>query len=125
MDNKKLEERLIGFSIKVFKICQASSNSEFILNIYNQLSRSATSSALNYGEARGAESKKDFIHKQRITLKELRESYISLQILDKTDVFESDENLISALTECNELIAISVTSIRTAERTISKSKSEF
>jgi four helix bundle protein len=45
-----------------------------------QLIRSATSAALNYGEAQSAESSRDFLHKMKISLKELRESLVNLKI---------------------------------------------
>ena len=50
-------------------------------HIAGQLIRSGTSPAPNYGEAQSAESRKDFIHKLKIALKELRESMIWLKIV--------------------------------------------
>jgi four helix bundle protein len=55
--------------------------------------RSATSSALNYGEAQNAESKRDFIHTTSIVLKELRETHINLQILYKTSLYSNEEEI--------------------------------
>ncbi len=77
-----------------------------------QLIRSATSSALNYGEAQGAESKRDFIHKMGVILKELRESSINLKLLIRRRMLKDDK----ALRENHELIAIFVASIQTAKR---------
>lgn len=81
--------------------------------------RSGTSPTLNYGEAKSAESKNDFLHKMKVCLKELRESHNCLRILLKAKIYKSEEKLKGIISECNELIAIFVKSIDTA----SKSKS--
>ncbi|MCK9422139.1 MAG: four helix bundle protein [Bacteroidales bacterium] len=83
--------------------------------ISEQLIRSGTSPALNYGEAKGAESSNDFIHKMKVCLKELRETFISLKIIKAKPLIPTDDSLIRCLNECNELISIFVKSIRTAE----------
>lgn len=56
-------------------------NNKFANHLAGQLVRSCTSPALNYGETQGAESKKDFIHKMSVVLKELRESLNCLKII--------------------------------------------
>lgn len=78
-----------------------------------QLIRSVTSSALNYGEAQGVESKKDFIHKMKVCLKELRESQVNLQILEKSNLVKSKEDFEPIIKESNELVAIFTASIKT------------
>ena len=50
--------------------------------------RSGTSPALNYGEARSGESRKDFVHKLQIVLKELRESLNALKIINKAGLYK-------------------------------------
>ena len=67
---------------------------------------------MNYGEAMSAESRKDFIHKFKIVLKELRETMICIKILLKISYLNSDNQIGK---ECNELIAIFVKSLATAE----------
>ena len=80
-----------------------------------QIIRSGTSPALNYGEAQSAESTKDFIHKMGICLKELRETFVCLRIVEKANLV-SDLNILNKTkTEANELIAIFVSSIKTAK----------
>ncbi|MEO8088644.1 MAG: four helix bundle protein, partial [Bacteroidota bacterium] len=49
----------------------------------NQVMRSGTSPALHYGEAQSAESDKDFIHKMKVALKELRETMNALRIIKR------------------------------------------
>ena len=120
MNSQELENRLVDFSVLVSEICASLHQNELGKNLSNQLTRSSSSSALNYGESRGAESRKDFIHKLRIVLKELRESHIALKILLRTNSFKNREVLDIAEEECNQLISIFVTTIRTAENNNSK-----
>lgn len=81
-----------------------------------QLLRSGTSPALNYGEAQSGESRRDFIHKIKIVLKELRESYICLKIIDHAKLFKIQDKILFAINECNELISIFVKSVETAQK---------
>ncbi len=69
-----LEERLLEFAARIGKVVDALPNTRMGRHIAGQLVRSGTSPAPNYSEACGAESKKDFVHKLGICLKELRES---------------------------------------------------
>jgi len=90
--------------------------SKAVRYLADQLIRSGTSPALNYGEARSAESSVDFIHKMKVCLKELREAYITLQILQKKiGINKEIVSLEQSISECNELISIFVKSIQTAE----------
>ena len=82
----------------------------------NQVIRSGTSPALHYGEAQGAESPKDFIHKMKLVLKELRETMNAMRIIRRKPLTTNLDILEKALKECNELISIFVTSIATAKR---------
>jgi len=84
--------------------------------IGSQLIRSACSPALNYGEAESAESLNDFIHKMKICLKELRETMVSLKIIQLKPLTKSNDLLSDSLQECNELISIFVRSIKTSEK---------
>ncbi len=89
-------------------------------HLANQLVRSGTSVALNYGEAQGAESKRDFIHKMRVILKELRESLICLQLILGAKLYgNQDSKLVNrAKDECNQLVSIFVASIKTAGKNL-------
>jgi four helix bundle protein len=75
--------------------------------------RSGTSPAPNYGEAQSAESRKDFIHKMEISLKELRETMIWLKIIARKRMCDIDQ-VQAAIAECDELVAIFV-STKTAD----------
>lgn len=74
---------------------------------------------MNYGEAQGAESRKDFIHKMKICLKELRETRICLKIIIRSEIL-AEEKLQPLIHETNELISIFVTSIKTASENMNR-----
>ena len=76
-----IEERLIDFAVRVIVVCEALPRTAVGRHIGGQLLRSGTSPAPNYGEARAAESGKDFVHKLKVVLKELNESRIWLKMI--------------------------------------------
>jgi four helix bundle protein len=111
-----IEERLIDFAVRVIRVCEALSNQRpSEKHICGQLLRSGTSPAPNYGEARAAESGKDFIHKLKIVLKELNESRIWLKILIRANLLPA-HRLEPLLDECDQLCRIISTSIHTARQ---------
>jgi len=109
-----LEERLIQFSVDIILMCNKVEKSFASEHLAKQLIRSATSSALNYGEARSGESTNDFLHKMKICLKELRESFINLKIQKGAELIADVDLLNKLLKENDELISIFVASIKTA-----------
>ncbi len=116
--NKKhtnLEERLIKFAVSIIKFIDEIPNTKVGNHLSGQLIRSGTSPALNYGEARRAESKKDFVHKLQVVLKELGESLVTLKILHLSKLYESEQKITALLVECDELVAIFVSSVNTAK----------
>lgn len=119
-DNYNIEERLINFAVAITDIIERLPNTRLGNHISGQLVRSGTSPASNYGEAQSAESRKDFIHKMKIALKELRESRIWLQIIQRKKLINETIEIQSVLSECEELIRIFVKSIQTAESNIKK-----
>ena len=112
-DAYDLENRLIGFAVRVIRVAQSLPKSETGKHIAGQILRSGTSPAPNYGEAQGAESRSDFIHKMRICLKELRETKVWLRMIERANLLKA-EDLGALLGENDELIAIFATSIKTA-----------
>jgi four helix bundle protein len=112
-----LEERLIDFDVIVSDIVEGLPATRLGNYIAGQLVRSGCSPALNYSEAQSAESRNDFIHKLKIILKELRESLISIKIIERKKLYNL-EILLQAKDECNQLVAIFIKSIETAKKTI-------
>ena len=116
MKANELEERLINFAVDCIKICDTLSNTNAGNYYANQLVRSSGSSALNYGEARSGESKKDFQHKMSICLKELRESYNNLRIIKRAKLNQKKPNNIDLIIdEANQLVSIFVKSVKTSK----------
>lgn len=116
MNKFDLEERFIKFSVNILNITEKLSKSYAGIHLSRQLIRSGTSPALNYAEAIRAESRKEFIHKIKISLKELRETLICLRIIKEKPLTNKVEVLEFGLKECNELISIFVKSIQTARQ---------
>jgi four helix bundle protein len=116
MNKNDLENRLISFAVLIIEIIESMSNAKAANHLAGQLLRSGTSPALNYGEAQSGESRKDFIHKIKIVLKELRESNICLKIINRTKLCNNEDKIINAINESNELIAIFVKSVETAQK---------
>ncbi|GAA4324645.1 hypothetical protein GCM10023184_12140 [Flaviaesturariibacter amylovorans] len=74
---------------------------------------------LQYGEAQAAESPDDFIHKMKVALKELRETFNALRVIRRMnwiDLGEIEDNI----NENNELISIFIKSIETARNNNNK-----
>ena len=107
MNNKSfdLEERLVQFAADNILFLNYLPQTIAGVNLTDQLTRSATSSALNFGEAQGAITVKDKVHKLSIVLKELKESRVALKILTQIDYGSKNERAI-LLDECEQLVAI-------------------
>ena len=114
MKPNQLEERLILFAVDSILVCRKIEKSFATEHLAKQLIRSATSAALNYGEARSGESTRDFIHKMKICLKELRECIINMKIQKGASLSPDIEKMDKLISENDKLISIFVTSIKTA-----------
>lgn len=69
-----LEERLLEYSVRIIHVTESINRSPAGVYVADQLLRSGTSPYGHHGEAEGAESRDDFIHKLRVCYKELREA---------------------------------------------------
>jgi four helix bundle protein len=110
-----LEDRLIQFAAIIIDIAESLPPTIAGTHLASQLIRSGTAPSLNYGEAQSAESRNDFIHKMKIALKELRETSCCLRII-QSKKWLIDEKIQTVLNENNQLIAIFVKSIETAQK---------
>ena len=113
-DKGMLEERLLGYAVRIIAIAQVLPKSNIGVHVGRQILRSGTSAGANYQEAVGSESRKDFIHKMQITLKELRETHYWLRIIKASGLLPA-RRLTKILQESDELIAMTVSSIVTAK----------
>ncbi len=119
-----LEERLLEYAVRVIKIVQQLPDNPIGGHVARQLLKSGTSPYPNHGEAQGAESNKDFVHKLRISLKELRETQRWLMLIQRVPLVRESEKLSGLLVETDELIRIFVASIKTAQKRTVKGPSE-
>ena len=111
-----LEERLLEYSVKIIKTIEKLPNTRIGNHVAGQLLRSGTSAYPNHGEAQAAESPKDFIHKLRISLKELRETQRWLKLIQRVPLIQQPELLNDIVAETEELIKIFATRIKTTEK---------
>jgi len=109
----KLEERLIDFAVRIVILSANLPRTPAGKHIAGQIMRSGTSPAPNYGEARGAESHADFIHKLGIVLKELNETSIWLRIIERSQLLRK-ELIQDIIGENSELCRIFTSSLKTA-----------
>jgi len=116
MNKLQLENRLVNFAVSMIELCKYFESSFASEHLSRQLLRSSSAPALNYGEAQGAESKKDFIHKTSIVLKELRETNVNLKIIKGTSICQNQELLEKVFDESNQLVAIFYKSVNTAKK---------
>src|SRR5207248_1034307 len=110
-----LEDRLLEFSARIIRLVDALPNTRAGNHVAGQLLRCGTSPYGNHGEVEAAESRKDFIHKLKICLKELKETRRWLRLAAKSAMI-SRPKMAAILSETEELIKIFFSSIRTAER---------
>ena len=116
-----LQDRLIDFSVNLINALDHLPDTIIGNHLKGQLTRSGTSPALNYAEACDAESRKDFIHKIKIVLKELRETFVGLTIIKRLRLLDLNQ-LNFLLKECDELIAILTRSHATAKSNLEKTR---
>ena len=114
MKGDDLSDRLLDFGVRVLRLVQALPKGLAGRHVAGQLVRSGTSAGANYEEARGAESRADFIHKMGISWKETRETWYWLRLIHKAELLKPSlvEKLIQ---EANELSAILGKSLATAK----------
>ncbi len=116
MTSQELENRLIDFAAACIKISSRAKKSFALDHMNSQLIRSSTSVALNYSEALGGSSFKDYIYKMQICLKELKESKTNLLIQSKSELYKENLPIQNLIEEAAELIKIFSKSISTSKK---------
>jgi four helix bundle protein len=111
-----LEDRLLDFAVNVVEFTEALPATRSGNHIAGQLLRCGTSPYGDHGEVESAESRRDFIHKLKICLKELRETKRWLRLVARLKKLGPPANLATCVNEAEELIRIFVASVRTAEK---------
>lgn len=99
-----LEKRTTQFAKEVIKLCKKLSRNTINIELISQLVRSAGSVGANYREANDALSKKDFVHRMKITRKEAKESQHWLElVLEANHGSVLDQEIKFLLDEANQL----------------------
>ena len=115
MKGENISIRLRQFAAQVVRLCRAFPDDPAAKHILRQLVRAATGGGSNYEEARGAESRADFIHKVGVANKEMREALYWLRLVQDAEIVVG-EQLAGLVGEADELVAILTASIKTARQ---------
>lgn len=115
MKGENISIRLRHFAAQVIRLCRTFADDPASKHILRQLVRAATGGGSNYEEARGAESRADFIHKVGVANKEMRESLYWLRLAKDAELV-AGEHLEALVREADELVAILTASIKTAKQ---------
>lgn len=110
-----LEERLLDYSVRIIRLVEALPDTRAANHVAGQLLRAGTSPLPNHGEAQAGESRADFIHKMTICLKELRESWWWLKLVQRVPLIKPPAKIDPLVQETDELIRIFARSIQTAK----------
>jgi four helix bundle protein len=116
-----LSDRLLDLAARVGNVVDALPDTRLGRHIASQLVRSGTSPLPNYEEARGAESRADFVHKLNIALKELRESRAWLRLIIRSELLPA-VRLEELLDEATQLCNIVAKSVVTAKNNKSRTR---
>ncbi len=114
MKENVIKSKSYQFSLRIIKLYKhlVEDKKEFILS--KQLLRSGTSIGANIEEANGAQSKKDFIAKLHISLKEAKESHYWLRLIRDSNL--ADETLINSfIKDAEELIILLVSILKSSK----------
>lgn len=118
MKNKNLiKEMSYSFSIRIVKLFKylQDEKKEFVLS--KQILKSGTSIGANIEEANSAQSKKDFIAKIQISLKEAKETHYWIRLLRDTSYLE-EKLATSLLNDCNSIISVLTSILKTSKKNI-------
>ena len=114
-----IRDRSFRFACRIVELCKRLLRDGDVARILApQLLRCGTSIGANLEEARGGESRRDFLSKCRISLKEARESAYRLRILVATKVGPADE-AADLTAEASEIAAILGAIVRNTRRNAS------
>ncbi|NEO18651.1 MULTISPECIES: four helix bundle protein [unclassified Moorena] len=106
-----IQDRTKKFAVRIVKACIWLEESKVPRMLGNQLLRSGTSIGANCSEAQSAQSRRDFISKYEIALKEARETKYWLEVLIEAELV-SLEKFKGLIQETEEIIKILVTTVK-------------
>ena len=92
MTPDELSDRLMNAAVRVGKVVDSLPDTRMGRHVAGQLVRCGTSAGPNYEEGRSVESRRDFVHKLRIALKELRETRYWLQFCSRAELLPENRS---------------------------------
>ena len=114
MDSKQLQARTKQFALRIVRLAAALPASRLGDVLARQILRSGTSIGANYREALRASSRKHFISTLQIVLREADETLYWLELILESETLKPSR-LGPLISECRELVAIFVATIRTSK----------
>lgn len=116
--NNSVLTKSFQFSVRVIKLYKIlTERDKSLYPIFKQFLKSGTSIGANINEAQSAPSKKDFINKLNISLKESKETKYWLDLLKETDML-SEKEFNSIASDCIEMIKLLTSIIKTSKQNI-------
>lgn len=112
---------MIDFAVRIIQLADSLPETPAAKHIARQILRSGTSPAPNYAEARGAESHADFVHKLKISLKELNETCVWLRMICRAELMQT-ELMTELIDENEQLCRILNSSCKTATQNRQETK---
>lgn len=108
-------EKSFKFAIRIIRFYKLKSSADYhLISLFKQLLRSGTSIGANVSEAQSAFTKKDFINKLGISLKESRETEYWLKLLKESEVISLKE-FNSLYCDCEELSKLLTSIIKSSK----------
>jgi four helix bundle protein len=108
-----VREKSFEFALEIVRLCQSLIHErEYVIS--KQLMRSGTAVGAMVEEGIAAESRRDFLHKMSIALKEARESHYWLRLLDASDLLPEIE-VTRHLSDADELVSLLTAITRTVK----------
>lgn len=118
-----IEEKSFNFAVRAVKCFQVLSKRSDSGVIARQFIRAATSIGANIAESRDAQSRADFISKTSIALKEARETHYWIRLMAATDLL-SEKEAQSLMTDCDELLRLLTSIVKTSRSSRPEKPSE-
>ncbi|MDR1093537.1 MAG: four helix bundle protein [Clostridiales bacterium] len=115
MDKDIAKIKSVDFAVRIVNLCRYLRETGREYALFDQLLRSGTAIGANYREARNAASRKDFINKILIALKEADETEYWLELLSKTK-YLTEKEYESIKGDCGELVSLLTAIVKTAKK---------
>jgi four helix bundle protein len=113
--DRNIQNKSFCFAVRIVNLCKILRTERREFTLSGQLLRAGTSIGANVSEAQQAQSRADFVSKLNIALKEAKETEYWLRLLAATDYLAKQE-YDSIASDCDELVKILVTSIKTIRK---------